>query len=511
MRRIAKIARKFLPLLGALLIVVAIYVPSLTTGYFADDFDFAVRMPQMPISHIALRSTDGTLGGGSYRPLTIGSYWLTMRYDQSPFFNHAVSLAIYLAMLGALYAVIRSLFSAQPRWFAAAGVLLIGLMPIRVEPVVWVAARADLIAALFALSGLALYLRGFGKSAVILFLLSLGAKEFWIGLAPVVFLFAGDGYSKKDRLTCGAMYVVGVLGWFGARYYITQFGVGGYSITEGQNIFGVQHIANEVLSFFLASWNFGVFQSWIVRFSQFYWFITTWIVGAALVIAGRYFARSAGGRLIAAALAATLAPILMLGVPFIRPGASVAEQRYWFAPAIFLALLGLHALRTHKRNIQIAVFAIVICVFGYGTAANIRLYRDAAVYRDEVLSGWKTLVGEQGIYTQVALLPDSWYGVHLLASPFFERALEYEKQSKPSSVSAWYQHCTALCREPITTDRKNPESVLLLAQNPRIFSNSSRGLRYDATIQLENGTTLAVWSGASWIQLSAEGGENCLH
>lgn len=511
MRRIAKIARNFLPLFGALLIVVALYVPSLTTGYFADDFDFAVRMPRMPISHIALRSTDGTLGGGSYRPLTIASYWLTMRYDQTPFFNHVVSLSIYLAILGALYAVIRSLFSAQPRWFAAASVLLIGLMPIRVEPVVWVASRGDLIAALFALSGFALWLRGFGKSAVLLFLLSLGAKEFWIGFAPVVFLFVGDGYSKKDRLKCGAMYVVGVLGWFSMRYYITQFGVGGYSITEGQKIFGVQHIANEMLSFFLASWNFGVFQSWIVRFSQFYWFITTWILGAALVIAGRYFTKTSQGRMIVAALGATLTPILMLGVPFIRPGASVAEQRYWFAPAIFFALLGLHALQSYKKNIQIAVFSIVICVFSYGTAANIRLYSDAAVYRDEVLSGWKTSVGEQAIYTQVALLPDSWYGVHLLASPFFERALEYEKGQQPSSVSPWYQHCTALCREPITTNRKDSESVLLLAQNPRIFSNSSRGLRYDATIQLENGTSLVVWSGASWIQLSAEGGENCPH
>jgi hypothetical protein len=407
-------------------------------------------------------------------------------------------------MLGILYACVRELFSERSEMFAAIVVLIVGLTPIHAEPVVWIAARGDLLAAICGLGALYAWLRGYGWRAVALLLLSLCAKEFWILFAPVLFLFAPTKASLRERIKFTILFGVGAVAWFAVRFYITRFGIGGYSITSGQNIWGVQHLANEIISFVVGAWNFGTFQSWIVRFSQYYWFIVSWVVAAAVGAIGYFSMKHPRARFIFAAIVSLQLPMLALAVPFIRPGATVGEQRYWFAGSIFLVLLAAHFVLKHEK----IVAAVVGTFFFLGITSNIALYHGAAEYRNLVLSGWKTLDKTDVAQTKVAFLPDSWYGVHLLASPFFERALENENLPKPRSVSTWYQQCNVQCLTPASAQQGLHGLVRLLAQDPRIFSNTSHGLRYDATEQLEPGTNLAIWSGTSWIKFSSESGEN---
>ncbi len=504
MVRIANIARKFGPIILTLAIIFVIFIPALSVGYFADDFDFAVRMPRAPFSEMITRSTDGTLGGGSWRPLTMVVYWLTMSGGHGPLFNHAVSIALYLAMLGILHVCVREIFSERSELFAAVLVLIVGLMPIHAEPVVWVAARGDLLAAILGLAALYAWMRGFGWQSVIFLLLSLCAKEFWILFSLPLFFLAPSKWSFRKRCNFFAVFFVGALLWFIGRFFITRFGIGGYSITPAQNILGVQHLMNEIISFTVGSWSFGTFQSWIVRFSQYYWFIVSWVVVAAIGVLGFFSVKHPRSRFLYAAIVSLQLPMLALSVPFIRPGASVGEQRYWFAGSIFLVLLAAHFIRKYEK----VTATIVGAVFFLGITSNIALYQGAATYRDLVLSGWKSLGHPQQSTARVALLPDSWYGVHLLASPFFEAALEKENLPRPRSVSTWYQQCDKQCLTPASVQQGLQGLVRLFAQDPRIFSATSHGLRYDATEQLEPGTNLAIWSGTSWIKFSPESGEN---
>lgn len=508
MLHIAKRVREFFPIFSVLALVLIIFVPSLRTGYFADDFDFAVRLPKAPFVEMLTLSTDGTRGGGSWRPLTMVSLWLTMSEHQSPAFNHAVSLALYLCLLALVYGCVRKLFPDRSTWFAALVTLIGGLMPIHAEPVIWIAARGDLLAAIFAMAALYAWLQGRGWLSVGMMALSLLSKEMWILFGFAFIMFGPAEYSIRERIKYGVGLSAVIAVWFLVRFNITHFGVGGYSITAGQQILGVQHLANEVIGFFLGSWNYGEVQSFLVRFSQFYWFIIIWLLGAAGAACTYASFHNQRARFLCASLAALLLPILALGVPFVRPEMSVGEQRYWFAPSIFLVLLFAHASVRLQLKVRNTILIVLCVIYISGMNANIKLFQGAAVYRDEVLTGWKTAVGPAAIHTQVALLPDSWYGVHLLASPFFERALEYETMSPPHSVAAWYQWCTAWCLSPVTADRTGAESVHLFAQDPRIFSSTSHGLRHDINQKIENGTSLAIWSGASWIQFSAAGVEN---
>lgn len=504
MGHIEKIARKFWPLGAVLAIVFVVYIPALSVGYFADDFDFVVRMPRAPFVQMLTHSTDGTIGGGSWRPAVMVSYWVTMANGQSALLNHVVSLAIYLVMLGFLFLCVRELFPERSRLFVAATTLVVGLMPIHAEPVVWVAARADLIAAVFGLAALYAWLRGFGWLSVSLVALSLGAKEFWILFAIPLFLLAPSKFSARERVKFFVVYLALAAVWFATRLYITRFGVGGYSITSEQQVLGIQHLANEVIAFSVGAWNFGAFQSWIIRFSQHYWFIVSWIVGAGIATLGFFSWQTPRARFLFVSIICLQLPTLALAVPFIRPGASVGEQRYWFAGSIFLVLLAAHFLKKQTRAVTIGV----VLLYFLGITSNIGHFSEAAVYRDTVLSGWKSLSLSDPSTTKVAFLPDSWYGVHLLASPFFEAALENENLPKPRSVSTWYQQCNVQCLTPASAQQGLHGLVRLLAQDPRIFSNTSHGLRYDATEQLEPGTNLAIWSGTSWIKFSSESGEN---
>jgi len=504
MVHIEKIVRKYGPIAAVLAIIFAVYFRSLFVGYFADDFDFAVRMPRAPFSEMITRSTDGTIGGGSWRPITMIVYWLSMSGHQSAIFNHAVSIGLYLVLLGIVYACVRGLFPERSERFAAVVVLLAGLMPIHAEPVVWVAARGDVLAAIAGFAALWAWMRGYGRVALTLLLLSLCAKEFWILFAPVLFALGPSSYSRRDRFKFVAYFFGGAITWGLLRYFVTRYGVGGYSITPAGNVWGVQHLAGEVIAFVVGAWNFGAFQSWIIRFSQFYWFITAWIVATTIAILGYFSWSHARSRFLCAAIVSLQLPTLVLSVSCIRPGASVGEHRYWFAGSIFLVLLGAHLVKKWQKSIAGAVAV----VFFLGITSNISLYQDAAAYRDTVLLGWKSLDNTKVALKKVAFLPDSWYGVHLLASPFFERALENENLPKPRSVSTWYQQCDEQCLTPASVQQGLHGLVRLFAQDPRIFSQTSHGLRYDATEQLEQGTTLAIWSGTTWIELSSEVGEN---
>src|SRR3989338_7523795 len=246
MFHIVKRSSKLLPIAAVVIGVAVLYAPTLDTGYFADDFDYAVRHAAgEPLMYAVTRNTDATLSGGSWRPFTALSYWVTMRLE-SPFIDHLVSLALYLVVLAFVYAIARVWFSERSPLFSAIVAALFAALPSHVEPIVWVAARADLLAAIGALAALLLWLKGLRWSALIGIAASLLSKEFWALLGFVLPLMptAQQFLERVAGLSRGKKMLRGWLGWYAslsavtliwltARYLITGFGAGGYSITAG--------------------------------------------------------------------------------------------------------------------------------------------------------------------------------------------------------------------------------------------------------------------------------------
>ena len=166
-----------------------------------------------------------------YRPLT----WVTLGLDYSlwglnPFGYHLTSLIFHAINALLFYFIsLRLLRFAQTgslvdeiplRLAAATATLFFSLHPLRVEPVAWVSARNDLVAALFVLLTVWAYLRAVGTgnshatnwrwlfTAWTLYALSLLAKA--SGMALPLVLLALDIYPLKRLRLIGAA-------WFGPQ------------------------------------------------------------------------------------------------------------------------------------------------------------------------------------------------------------------------------------------------------------------------------------------------------
>ncbi|MCX6780809.1 MAG: hypothetical protein NT003_01690 [Candidatus Magasanikbacteria bacterium] len=479
MERIKKLLNKCAPLGLVLLVTFILFAPTIKTGYFADDFDSAVRY-QTPTTaaQLFLFNVDGTRTGGSWRPLYALSMWTSMFFMRNPVADHVVSIGLYLLIIAFVYFIARRLFSDQSRWFAAAVTLCVALLPIHAEPVAWVSARADLLATLGAVSALFFWMRGQWKISLFCIVISILSKEVWVLFCLLIPFFPiAQNSLCRSRIYFFSGTLALVTAWFLIRRAITNFTVGGYSITSSDHVFGVHHLSNELLGFMVGWWNFGTIQSALIIFVQKFWFIAAWGIPCVLGLLMFHIHRDRIAQWLFLACGATLAPALLLSLPFIRPEATVGEQRYWFAPSILAILFIAHIVHRQKisKTTQIG-FAIVLIFWMYGLSTNISYFIDAGSYRDSILASWNKIVNIKMAPTHVQLLPDSYHGVHLLASPFFERALEYTNHSQPATVGEWYQWCASGCGIP-TTVSVNKNSISISSVDPRLFSGSSHGLR----------------------------------
>lgn len=109
------------------------------------------------------------------RPLTWFSFWANFSAaGAEPLLWHLINLALHAACVFAAYDVLRRLIAGRAAWIAAA---LFAVHPIATEPVAYIAARGTLLAALFCLVSLGMWVRGRRWLAVTLFGVALLAKE----------------------------------------------------------------------------------------------------------------------------------------------------------------------------------------------------------------------------------------------------------------------------------------------------------------------------------------------
>ena len=179
-------------LIAAVCITVLItYWPALSTRALSfDDYQYLVEnmLVQNPGWESAKRFLTEVLNpstvGGYYQPLAMISLMLDSASGGSPDNlrpYHRTSLALHIINTALIIVLLYLLFDRI--WIAAAAGLLFGVHPMTVEPVAWIGERKTLLAALFSLLSVVLYVsyvrknkKGFYAASLVTYILALMSK-----------------------------------------------------------------------------------------------------------------------------------------------------------------------------------------------------------------------------------------------------------------------------------------------------------------------------------------------
>lgn len=474
-----------------------LYLPIVGAGFFADDVDFATRAANGSLWRAAVFPIDGAIGAGSWRPLTGALFMLSFLGNAA--FNHAVSLALFVALICAVFYLGRAFYFSDQR--SALGAVLFALLPVHAEPVAWIAARADLLASLCAVLAWIFFARGRRTMALIFFLASLLAKEVWVFL-PLVWLYQ-DGERKKNvqwwMLVAGSVAV-----WLGARYLMTGYGWGGYSVVAIELAARAQLMVEQVVGFAAGVGLWGPWQNWAVLFVRERWIVSGGVCVLVAVALWRRF-RTTPYRTLLLAVVATTAPISVLVITFPVGMSWVGEQRYWLAPSVGAALFVGALLGAQWRTLERLMFAIVFVWFAVGLAYNVNLFSRAARYREDIISQWQLVTIPH--QKTVALLPDSFHGVHIFAEPYFFQTLALRGLQTPRNVLPVYQACARRCMQEPVELSATPDSLQARTPTPRLFSLREFGMHRSIKIPLQSEKFL-YWSGSSFVMQPDVGVEN---
>jgi hypothetical protein len=204
------VAARVVPV-ALVLLVAAAFLPSLGNRFLAgwDDGFYLVDNPAVRAGLTpggALRAFT-TRHGGNWIPVT----WLSHMADVSafglvPWKHRLVNVALHAANAVLVFALLRRATGAL--WPAALAAALFAVHPLRVESVVWVAERKDVLSSLFGLLGLHAWLswvRGGGAkrlaAAYGLFVLSLLAKPMLVTLPALLLLLDWWPLGRLGRAT----------------------------------------------------------------------------------------------------------------------------------------------------------------------------------------------------------------------------------------------------------------------------------------------------------------------
>ncbi|HEU0123198.1 MAG TPA: hypothetical protein VFQ91_21890 [Bryobacteraceae bacterium] len=165
------------------------------------------------------------------RPLTYITFWADYRlWGAAAGGFHFTNLLIHLACGAFLFLCGRRLFEKNVAWTAA---LVFLLHPLAQEPLLYVFARSSSLAALFCLAALWFWLRDRPGAAVLLFGVSLLAKEEWVAFPAALALIDRARRERQRWPYLGAM--AGLAAAAGARVIYATKAVAGSGSGFGQS------------------------------------------------------------------------------------------------------------------------------------------------------------------------------------------------------------------------------------------------------------------------------------
>lgn len=211
----------------ALALLVA--VPTLRFGYVHDDFSLIAGNRDLASpggwSALAASPLERWMGPGYpfYRPLAMLSYRATPAApDPAP--HHAVNALAHATTTAAVFALATSL--GEPPRTALLAAALFAVHPAHAEAVAWLSARADLLAALFALLAWVATLRassGYARAllAATLYVAALAAKESAAALPLAIVASAAPAAARWRQ---AGFFALALCAWLGLRALVVPGG-----------------------------------------------------------------------------------------------------------------------------------------------------------------------------------------------------------------------------------------------------------------------------------------------
>jgi tetratricopeptide (TPR) repeat protein len=308
------------------------------------------------------------------RPLTWFSFWINYQLGgENPIPYHLVNLALHIAVVLALWDVLRRLI-AEPA--ASIATAIFALHPLVTEPVVYVFARGTLLATLFSLYAIRSWIRNDPMEAAQLGLpdarlrcaANLWETAIWFTIAMLakeecaaipVFLLLLD-VSRGARLrfrSLAGLFAIALV--FGLRVIWAAAVIPGSQAGAQAPLSPWRYLAAEgpvILKYFqmlTVPWGFSIDYSSTP--STFSYSIVAWIVlVAALLTAVRWFKKLSPGFWFIAGLA------LLAPSSSIFPAADLANDRRMYLPLIaFSACLGLVLQRIDWRVLTVGACALM--------------------------------------------------------------------------------------------------------------------------------------------------------
>lgn len=350
-----------------------IYAPSLTTGFFADDYNFLEPVVRLdPIPYL-IRYFDPRLQTLWYRPmqgvLILIEYWF---FGSEPLGYHILNVVFHIVNCFLLFALVARYSRNTRLGFLSA--LFYATFPVYALAVNWINITDPLLTNFFLL-GIWFWLNYLERNKFRDYAITLGMffvailiKQIGIMLAPI--LFASDYLLLRNRfeLVCAvrrhAAFVVFALG-FVLVQYMTQSthvfaSVFGYSP-------GAQIISITVQYYSLLVFPWGYFPPTDTQITEGMPFADSWNLIWLAIAVGLYVfltIRLRSRLLVYLALCTFLTLLLVLPFPFV-------ELRYLYLPtmvsAILLALLSEHAFRSLQSSRWVhwlAAVAIGLIILG---------------------------------------------------------------------------------------------------------------------------------------------------
>ena len=338
-----------------------VFAPAYSAGITNWDDDIYLRTPVFT-----------TYVMGNFHPLTMLSFAISGR---NPIGLHATNVVLHAITAILLFFLIVELSGSQ--FPAFVGALIWAIHPLRVESVVWIAERKDVLCGLFYVAALIAYVRKKFWLTFAFFVLALLSKgmavSFPLALIAIDFL-QRRRITLRDKIPFFALSVLfGAIG-YAAQRVTSEFAEGPPQLS----------LIEKVLFSFRAIFFYLGQSIFPVRLSAFYPYpnsitLADWMAPLLLVILGIFAMRI---RSLAFAYFFFIATIAVT-LPMFSVGRTIAADRYTYIPSMAFAVILSRAVGEGSR--MTIVVAIIAAALGVATFERSKIWHDSVALWSSVI------------------------------------------------------------------------------------------------------------------------------
>jgi hypothetical protein len=352
----------------ALLLAIAclvVFAPAYTAGIINWDDDIYLRVP---VSQRVSPAILDTYVMGNYHPLTIFTYAIEQQaFGRKPIVLHATNVALHAVTAILVFMLLQQLTASS--FPAFAGALLWAIHPLRVESVVWISERKDVLCGLFYVAALIAYVRNRYWLTFALFILALLSKGTAVSLPVVLLLIDFVERRRVKWIEKVPFFALSVL--FGAIGFFGQRATGSAVERAGVTFSSIEKMALScrAILFYLGKVllpiNLSAFYPWPKTVVS-----ADWLAVLLVVVIGLIAVRL--GRPFAFAFLFFLATIAVT-LPQFPFGWTMTADRYTYIPSIGVAYLVVLAVKPRFWP----VIALIAALLGAAAFQRARVWHDS--------------------------------------------------------------------------------------------------------------------------------------